>query len=162
MMRISGRSLPLIGGPAVPRRVLVADDNQGVCDQVSRVLGDALQIVGVAHNGRAAVQLAASLCPDLIMLDISMPVMDGIQAARQLLAADPQTRIIFLTASEEPEMARLCLGLGAVGYVAKSRMARDLLLAVEHVMEGRSFVSCSVLSSREAPVETPTGKSLQE
>ena len=123
------------------KRVLLADDHEAVREQVERVLGPEWPVVAMARDGRSALTLAARVQPDLIVLDISMPLLDGIQVARRLLAAAPQTRLVFLTASEEPELAQVCLGLGEVGYVVKARMAHDLPAAVQHVMAGRRFAS---------------------
>jgi DNA-binding NarL/FixJ family response regulator len=122
-------------------RVLLADDHEATHEQVARVLGPDRPVVAVASDGQSALELAASVAPDLVVLDISMPLMDGIQVARRLLADDPGARIVFLTASEQPELAQVCLELGAVGYVIKARMAHDLPMAVEQVMAGHSFAS---------------------
>ena len=95
----------------------------------------------VVSNGLDAVEKAKQLTPDLIMLDIGLPQLDGIQAARRILAFAPQSKIIFVSENRDLDIVEETLKTGARGYVLKSRAASDLLVAVEAVLAGGTFVS---------------------
>ena len=97
-----------------------------------------------ARDGRAVLEEAARLAPDILILDISMPVLDGIQAARLLKASGCQAKIIFMTVHGDQDYVQAGLATGALGYVVKSRLATDLLPALRAVLAGRSFVSPSI------------------
>jgi DNA-binding NarL/FixJ family response regulator len=128
---------------SVPKtRVLLADDNEQVLQYVCEFLSaDSCEIIATATDGQAAVHAAAKLLPDLVVLDISMPVLNGMQAAERILAANRSLRIIFLTAAGDPDMVRAAFDLGACGYVLKRRMATDLYSAIEAAKNGGRFVS---------------------
>ena len=100
-----------------------------------------LQIICEVSDGAEAVQKATELKPDLILLDIGLPTLNGIEAARQIRQPAPESKVIFLTAESSPEIVQEALNLGARGYVLKTMAAIDLLAAVEAVLEGRQFVS---------------------
>ena len=100
-----------------------------------------LQVISEASDGQEAVQKAEELKPDLILLDIGLPTLNGIEAARQIGKVAPESKIIFVTQESSPEAVQAALSLGAWGYVPKARAARDLLAAIEAVLEGRQFVS---------------------
>jgi DNA-binding NarL/FixJ family response regulator len=127
----------------VPKtRVLLADDNEQVLQYVCAFLSaDSCEIVGTATNGQAAVHSALELSPDLVILDVSMPVLNGMQAAERILAANRSLKIIFLTAAGDPDMVRAAFDLGACGYVLKRRMATDLYSAIDVAKNGGQFVS---------------------
>jgi DNA-binding NarL/FixJ family response regulator len=98
-------------------------------------------VIGTAIDGRQALDAAKRLKPDVLVLDISMPVMGGIETARCLKEAGVKTRIVFLTVHDDPDFAREALEAGALGYVIKPRIASDLMIAINEVYAGRSFVS---------------------
>lgn len=100
-----------------------------------------LQIIGVASDGLQTVQKAVELQPDLIVMDISLPKLNGIDTARQIRAVAPKCKILFLSRDSDPEMARTALRQGARGYVLKEDLVRDLAAAVERVIQGKQFVS---------------------
>jgi len=100
-----------------------------------------LEIMCEVCDGQQAVQKAADLKPDLILLDIGLPTLNGIEVARQIRKLAPESRIIFLSAESSPEVVREALRLGACGYVVKTKAESDLLAAVDAVLEGRQFVS---------------------
>ena len=124
-------------------RILVADDNERFRRYVSSMLLDRqnLNVIGEASDGLEAVQRAEALQPDLILLDIGMPGLNGLDAARRMGELAPNAKIIFLTQESSPDMVHEALSLGAWGYVAKIRAGTELLIAVELVTQGQRFVS---------------------
>jgi len=124
-------------------RILVVDDYEPfrrfLCSMLTRKAD--LQIIGEALDGLEAVQKAEELQPDLIVLDIGLPTLNGIEAARQIRKFAPESKIIFVSQESSPEVVQEALGLGTCGYVVKSQAQRELLAAVDAVLEGRRFVS---------------------
>src|SRR3954452_11182191 len=110
--------------------VLLADDHEDFLAVERRLLEPEFEVVLTVRDGRAAVEAAARLEPDLLVLDLSMPVMDGIAAARSLRASGSRARIVFLTVHGDPDYVRAALSAGAQGYVVKCRLASDLILAL--------------------------------
>jgi DNA-binding NarL/FixJ family response regulator len=132
-----------------PIRVLVVDDYEPFRRFVCSTLGKrpAFQIVGEASDGVAAVRKAEELKPDLVLLDIGLPRLNGLQAAREIRKLSPHSKIIFVSQESSPDVVQEALSLGALGYVAKARAGSDLLAAVEAVLEGRRFVSNGLTTS---------------
>ncbi len=132
-----------------PLRVLVVDDYEPFRRFVCSKLGTRreLQIVGEASDGLDAVHKAEELQPDLIVLDIGLPTLNGIEAARQIRNFAPESKIIFVTQESSPDVVQEVLGLGTCGYVVKTRAESDLLAAVDAVLDGRKFVSIGLLAS---------------
>ncbi len=122
-------------------RALLADDHPAVLNKVATLLEDTCQIVGSVTNGRAAVEAAAQQHPDVILMDISMPVMNGIEAAECLIQDGTEAKIIFLTVHDDPDFVKAALATGASGYILKSRMATDLIPAILEAVAGHRFVS---------------------
>jgi len=124
-------------------RVLVAEDfdpfRQFICSTLGKMPG--LQIICEVSNGLEAVQKAEELKPDLILLDIGLPGLNGIEAARQIRQLAKQSKIIFVSQESSADVVQEALSLGAWGYVVKPRATSDLMAAVEAVLEGRRFVS---------------------
>lgn len=129
----------------MPRiRVVLADDHRAMLDRVEKLLGTECSIVASATDGRQAIEATRNLKPDVLVLDISMPILDGFEVARQLQADNTDVRIVFLTVHEDPEFVHEVLSVGALGFVAKSCIASDLLFAINEAYAGRSFTSPSV------------------
>jgi DNA-binding NarL/FixJ family response regulator len=124
-------------------RILLVDDFERFRSFTSSLLRKqpGFQIVGDALDGPEAVQKAEELKPDLVVLDIGLPKLNGIEAARQIRLVSPDSKILFLTGNHDPEVARGALATGATGYVAKTDAAVELLIAVEAVLLGKQFVS---------------------
>ncbi len=122
-------------------RVLLADDHVPILAQTMNLLADEFEIVGTVGNGLDLVAAAARLDPDLVVLDITMPGCDGIDAARQLKRADCRAQLVFLTVHEDPDYVRAALDAGGVAYVAKARLASDLVPAIHAALAGQSFIS---------------------
>ncbi|MFZ3215960.1 MAG: response regulator transcription factor [Candidatus Acidiferrales bacterium] len=121
--------------------ILVADDHRGVRELVEEMLEAAFEVVGTVDNGKALVDTAMRWHPDLIVTDISMPILSGIEAVTQLKRSGSRARVIFLTMHSDPDFVRVCMSLGASGYVVKCRMETDLLSAVGEALGGRIFLS---------------------
>ena len=123
-------------------RVLLADDNTQVLEYVRGFLsGNCCEVVGAVTDGEAAISAAARLLPDVVVLDISMPVLNGIEAAKRLLEANRSTKIVFLTVEKDKDTCRAVLEMGACGFVLKPRLATDLIPAIGLAKDGRRFVS---------------------
>src|SRR5262252_2724167 len=121
--------------------VLLADDHQEFLGVVARHLEPDFDVVQTVGDGQAMLDEAVRLEPDVVVLDISMPVLNGIEAARRLRATGSRARIVFLTVHSDQDYVRAALGTGAVGYVLKSDLASDLLPCLKEALDGRSFVS---------------------
>jgi len=127
-------------------RVLLADDHDIVRDGLRALLemaGD-IHVIGEARNGREAVTEAGRLQPDVVLMDITMPELDGVEACRRIRQQNPAVRVLFLTMHEAEEYFFRALRAGAAGYVIKRTAAADLLAAVRAVAQGQSFLSPSV------------------
>ncbi len=122
-------------------RVLLADDHPLVLQRVTALLQSAFEVVGVAHDGLEMVDEAMRLSPDIIVADISMPELDGIQAAHRLQEMGAKVPIVFLTIHESPEFVEACLAEGALGFVLKTQMKADLIPAINSALLGQCFVS---------------------
>jgi DNA-binding NarL/FixJ family response regulator len=128
----------------LPRtRILVADDFEPWRSFVRQVLArcKSFEVIGEATSGAEAVQKAEELQPDLILLDISMPELNGIEAARRIRAIVPESKILFLTLLRSSDIAREALDAGAQGYVIKTDAESELLPAIEAVLQGKQFIS---------------------
>jgi DNA-binding NarL/FixJ family response regulator len=123
-------------------RVLLADDNIQVLEYVRGFLTtNCCEVVGVVTDGQAAVAAVSKLLPDVVVLDLSMPVLNGIEAAKLMKQGNPSIRIVFLTVEKDPDTCRAALQAGARGYVLKPRLATDLIPAIELARDGLRFVS---------------------
>jgi DNA-binding NarL/FixJ family response regulator len=125
----------------IGRRVLLADDRAAVLSAVTTLLQESFEIVGMVSDGRTALDTALALQPDLVVLDISMPDMSGIEVARELKRRGCRSRIVFLTVHEDEDIRATCLAAGGLGYVLKVRMETDLIPAMNEALAGREFVS---------------------
>jgi len=140
--------------------VLVVEDYEPfrrfICSTLRKRSG--LQIVGEVSDGLEAVQKAQELQPGLILLDVGLPTLAGIEAARQIRDVSPESKILFVSQESSADVVQEALRLGALGYVAKTHAGSDLLPAVEAVCQGRRFVSAGMtshvpleLADRQAP-----------
>jgi DNA-binding NarL/FixJ family response regulator len=125
-------------------RVLLADDYRPILENVSRLLGSGFEIVGEAQNGQALVEAALKLKPDVIVTDISMPILNGIEAAKRLREAGSTSKLVFLTVLSDPDIISTCMATGALGYVVKARLFIDLEPAIREAIAGRVFISAAL------------------
>jgi len=123
-------------------RVLLADDSRQMLDYVNQFLSaNGCEVIGMVTDGQSAAVAAAQLLPDVLILDVSMPILNGIHAARRILEVNSSIKIVFLTVQRDPDTCRAALETSACGYVLKPRLASDLIPAIELAKEGRRFVS---------------------
>ena len=125
-------------------RVILADDQEEMLRTASVILRDEFDIVGTAENGKRAVDLTSRLSPDVLVMDISMPVLNGIEAACRLKELGSRAKVIFLTINGDAEFVDAALSAGALGYVLKPSLATDLVPAIWAVIEGNTFISPSM------------------
>jgi DNA-binding NarL/FixJ family response regulator len=128
-------------GPLSKTRVLLADDYRPLLESVLRLLRPEFEIVGEAQNGQALVEAALKLKPDVIVTDISMPILNGIEAAKRLRETGSTSKIVFLTVLSDPGSIVTCMATGALGYVIKARIITDLEPAIREAVAGRIFIS---------------------
>lgn len=122
-------------------RILLGDDHSLVLEGMRSVLSAAFEIVGVATNGQDVVSLAEELKPDAVVLDISMPLLNGIEAGRQIKEERRSTKIIFVTQASDRAYIQAAFQIGGSAYVVKQSVASELVTAVKEALEGHYFVS---------------------
>ncbi|MFZ0517800.1 MAG: response regulator transcription factor [Acidobacteriaceae bacterium] len=122
-------------------RILLADDHAMVVEGLRALLENSYEIVGVAADGRAMLEVACKLHPDVIVVDVSMPSLNGLDAAERLKTLLPDVKLVFLTMQDNSNLAAAALRLGAVGYVLKHSAASELMTAISAVLEGKSYVT---------------------
>ena len=122
-------------------RVLLADDHRLVAEALKSLLADEFELVGIVEDGRTMVKAARELRPDVIVADISMPLLNGIDALGQLKQHDPGVRVVFLTMHRDAAYARRALEAGAAGFVLKHSASAELVLAVRAALQGRTYVT---------------------
>src|ERR1700722_7391147 len=122
-------------------RVLLADDHRLVREAFARLLESECDVVGAVADGRTLLEIAPDLRPDIVVLDIAMPLLNGLDAARQLKQTMPDVKVVFLTVSEDPDLAAEAFRVGASGYLLKNSAASELLQAIREVSAGRSYVT---------------------
>jgi DNA-binding NarL/FixJ family response regulator len=122
-------------------RVLLADDHRIVAEGLKSILEEEFEVVGVVEDGRALVDSMRKLRPDLVVADISMPHLNGIDAMVHLKREHPDVKVIFLTMHQEPAYARRALDAGAVGFVVKHSAPAELLTALREAVRGRTYIT---------------------
>jgi DNA-binding NarL/FixJ family response regulator len=128
---------------------MLADDHKDFLVAAAQLLHPEFEVIKMVSDGEALLKEAAHLEPDILVLDISMPGLNGIEAARQLRAAASRAKIVFLTVHQDPEYVHAAMAAGAQGYVAKCRLVTDLLLAVREALAGHCFISPSISLEQE-------------
>ena len=122
-------------------RVLLAEDHRLLREAFVKLLEDACEVVGAVEDGRALLEAAPKLRPDVVVVDIAMPLLNGLDAARQLKRSMPSVKVIFLTVSEDPDLAAEAFRAGGSAFLLKHSAASELLQAIGDVMQGRSYVT---------------------
>jgi DNA-binding NarL/FixJ family response regulator len=122
-------------------RVVVAEDLAPVLTTVTAFLRESFDVVAMASDGRTALEATLKLAPDLVVLDISMPELSGIEVAQELKKRGNKSKIVFLTVHEDSDILRTCQAAGGLGYVLKLLMDTDLIPAINAALAGHVFVS---------------------
>ena len=131
-------------------RVLLAEDGCAMGRQLRGLLAQHVQVIGLVQDGASLVQAAQAMLPDVVVTDIGMPELDGLEAARRLLLRRPVLGVVFITVHAAPQMVSQAMALGACSYVLKSDAGDDLLEAVAAAVKGESFVSRSLRGPRRS------------
>jgi DNA-binding NarL/FixJ family response regulator len=122
-------------------RVLLADDHRMLREAFARLLEATCEVIGMVPDGRALLSAAEELQPDVVVVDISMPQLNGLDAARILRKKLPAIKVIFLTVNEDPDLAAEAFRVGASGYLLKNSAGSELVQAIEEAFQGRSYVT---------------------
>jgi DNA-binding NarL/FixJ family response regulator len=125
-------------------RVLLADDYAGLLTAWRRLLEPSYDVVGCVRDGRALLDAASTLAPDVVIADLSMPEVNGLDACRQIAQASPQTKVILVTAGGDQWVARAAFRAGASGFVLKHTAADDLLVAIQTALRGETYCTPGV------------------
>ena len=128
-----------MNGPKV--KVVLADDHLLILEAFRKLLEPQFEVVGVASDGRALVEVAFRLNPDIVVLDVAMPILNGIEAGRQLRKVMPAVKLIYLTMNEDPDLAAEVLREGASGFLLKTSAARELFQAIDMALDGATYVT---------------------
>ncbi|MGH7255995.1 MAG: response regulator [Nitrospirales bacterium] len=140
-------------------RLLLADDHTIVLEGLRRVLNDHFDLVGTAEDGRMLVDLALRLEPDIVVVDISMPLLNGIEVIRRLTKHLPHTKFLVLTMHTDPTYAREAFRAGAAGFVLKRSSPSELVLAIGEVLKGRTYLAPQLAGTMAQSALHPTGRS---
>jgi DNA-binding NarL/FixJ family response regulator len=124
-------------------RILIADDHTLVAELCRKLLETEFEVVGTVNNGRALVRAAGQLNPDVIVVDIAMPILNGLDAAQQVREILPAVKVVFLTMNNSIELAAEAFRRGASGYLLKTCAASEMVIAVREVLHGKSYMSRS-------------------
>jgi DNA-binding NarL/FixJ family response regulator len=128
-------------------RVLLADDHRVVAEGLRGLLEPEFDVVGIVADGRELLAAAKTLAPDVVVLDISMPSLNGIDAARQMRAANSQAKVVFLTMHREVTYAARAMEAGASGFVLKHSAPSELVAAVREALKGRTYITPQIAGS---------------
>lgn len=136
-------------------RVLMADDHSIVLTGVRKLIEDRCEVVGMVENGRALVEAAERLRPDLIILDISMPLMNGLDAARQIKNVCLEAKLIFLTMHTSPRFVTGAFKAGGNGYVLKHSASDELVQAIDTVLNGHTYLTSAIIQPMLDSLQQP-------
>ena len=128
-------------------RVILADDHALLLGAFERLLSSECEIVAQVSDGRALIEAAERLRPDVVVLDISMPMLNGLDAGRQIKHKVPDVKLVYVTMNEDPDLAAEAFKIGAAGYLLKRSAASELLTAIQEVVRGRSYVTPLIADS---------------
>ena len=122
-------------------RILLADDHIPVLGRLMSILSAQFEVIGTVSDGRSLVREAKRLHPDVIVLDITMPIMTGIDAAHELREAGCPAKLVFLTVHQDSAFVNACFAEGGLGYVTKARLPIDIITAINEALSGQRFIS---------------------
>jgi DNA-binding NarL/FixJ family response regulator len=142
-------------------RILLADDHALMLDALRALLEPEFDVVGTVTDGRTLLTECARLNPDVVLLDVAMPLLNGLDAGRQLKAQRRSLKLIYLTMNPSPELAGDALRLGASGYVLKSSAATELKQAIHEAMKGRSYITPLITQDLVGSLSRARGESVE-
>jgi len=141
-------------------RVILADDHTLIAEALRQLIAPQFDVVATVADGHALLDCATSLKPDVVVVDIAMPLLNGLEAGRQLKQKMPGVKLIFLTMNEDPELAVEAMKSGASGYVLKKSAASELLQAIKSALRGKSYVTPQIARGmQESFIRNPQGRS---
>lgn len=129
--------------------ILLADDHTMICAGLKRLLEPEYEVIGCVGDGHSLVKTTLASCPDLVLVDVSMPILNGLDAGRELKKLMPRVKLIFLTMNSDPDVAREAFQIGASGYLLKESAEEELLLAVRNALRGISYVTPHISRAME-------------
>jgi DNA-binding NarL/FixJ family response regulator len=140
-------------------RVILADDHTILTEAFRNLLETHCEVVATVSDGHALLDIAPALRPDVIVLDIAMPLLNGLEAGRRIKEMIPTTKLIFLTMNEDPDLAVEAIRIGASGYLLKKSAVSELFMAIQAALRGKSYVTPQVAKGMEdAFIKDPEGK----
>ena len=125
-------------------RILIADDHNLVAELCKKLLEPEFEVVGVVDNGRTLVQAAAELKPEVIVVDIAMPILNGLDAGQRVKESSPAVKLVYLTMNSDPELAAEAFRRGAAAYLLKTCAASELVIAGRNVVRGKTYLSTTL------------------
>jgi len=131
-------------------RILLADDHTLFCNLLQKLLEPHYEVVGSVGDGRALLEVAMQLRPDAAVVDIGMPLLNGLDAGRELKRRMPQLKLVYLTMNTSPDLAREALQAGASAYVLKNSQSSEVLQAIHHALGGTSYVALQIRQAMQA------------
>lgn len=144
--------------PKLPR-VILADDHTILSEAFRKLLEPHFEVVAAVADGHALIEVAPTLKPDVVVLDITMPLLNGLEAGRRLKQLIPTVKLIFLTMNEDPDLAVEAIRMGASGYLLKKSAASELFKAIQAALRGKSYVTPQIVKGMETSfIRDPEGK----
>jgi DNA-binding NarL/FixJ family response regulator len=141
-------------------RIILADDHTLVVDALIELIAPYFDVVATVADGHALLDAALSMKPDAIVLDVAMPLLNGLDACRQLKAEMPSVKLVFLTMNEDPEIALEAMKVGASAYILKTSAASELLQAIQAALRGKSYITPKIAQGmQESFICNPRGRS---
>ena len=139
-----------MSGPSRPR-ILIADDHALIADAFQKLLANDFDVVAVVNDGRSLIQTAQKLQPDVILVDVGMPLLNGLEAAQRIKRTLPDVKVVYVTVNHDPELVAEAFRRGASGYLPKTAAASELVAAIHQALHGEPYVS-PMLTDRTASV----------
>jgi DNA-binding NarL/FixJ family response regulator len=144
-------------------RVMLADDHTILLEAFRRLLEGKCEVVGTVSDGRALLKEAPALKPDVVVIDIGMPLLNGLEAGRQLKEILPAVKLVFLTMNEDPDLAVEAMRTGASAYLLKKSAASELFHSIRDVMKGRKYVTRKIARGmQQSFIRNPQGRSIEK
>ena len=141
-------------------RIIIADDHSLVAEALRRLVTPHFDVIAMVGDGHSLVNKALALKPEAVIVDVAMPLLNGLEACRELRAKAPRVKLVFLTMNEDPELAVEAMKAGAAGYVLKKSAASELVLAIQAALRGRSYITPHVARGmQESFIRNPNGRS---